>query len=373
MFSKKPYFHSYDQYFGGSDPYNDELLEEIYYNDQCERLYARNVIESKKLEIISWKEFYDRLQTLYVNYDKRHSSVLATTYLTNGQAIEVMLLAQINIFPKGGDIFAIIKNGHLCVLQLLHKRKLITEDGYQAMANFIASTRLEDIDFKNNTGKAKKIEILEWLESLKVLPDSDAATLAAQAYDLTMLEWLAKRDILPKGGNELALCGQHASPRILSWLEKHHILPDFNCANIAVKFGRYAVLKWLVERNIKPTSDGANTAVKEGYLDILEFLYVLDVKPTVAAPELAAKYNRLNVLIWLEEKGINPNTHAANAAAIHGHVEILEWLYAKNIKPFLEESLVKRYQSVTSWLEEKQIPFGQVGYNIQNNDLRSKY
>ena len=95
--------------------------------------------------------------------------------------------------------------------------------------------------------------------------------------------WLHRMVILRSGERSCA-------SDILNWLESKRILPDVDGANDTCSKGNLDILKWLVGKGILPDVNGANLACLNGHLDILKWLADL---PQVILPNVNGANNAL--------------------------------------------------------------------------------
>jgi len=178
-------------------------------------------------------------------------------------------------------------------------------------------------DFADKIVKVEDYEILEWLKSMYIFPN----TLKCCKYDnLNILEWLFKNQ------------------------------RNFTSVNIgeAINGEQPEVIKWLIDKGIDPSYKNVNDIVGKGYIEIIEILLSKNIVPKTVSE--AIFYDRPAIIKYLINKDISFSPEDINEIAGAGYIDILDMLYERNIIPTsFVKAISKNKIKVVEWLIEKKI------------------
>lgn len=221
---------------------------------------------------------------------------------------------------------------------------------------------------------SNRIDLLEQLAQLNILPDRDILTkVFAHNYKLNfdILDWLAKYNILPNQSDIDYILDKNPTLNLdmVSRLAQYGILPSQNAVNNMILFNpNLTILNWLVQQGIMPNIKSVYFAIKNGNIPILQWLWDHGIKPDSNAINYAILQQPINFdildwlaepprslrpnqniidnivyidqtrdrLNWLAQYHLYPGQNGANIAVLNGDFDVVQWLAQLGIIPDIE-------------------------------------
>lgn len=171
----------------------------------------------------------------------------------------------------------------------------------------------EAADFAAGRGN---MEMLEWMVEREIYPTEEGMINAAVDRHLETIKWMVSRlGMKPTSAVARAAAYYGHSIEILDYLEELGVIPNSECADDVIQQMNYfgsegasiiEILDWLAIRDIYPTQRGIFYAINSKRIDILKWLVDHNIKPTVSWAHQAARGGNTMVLEWLASYGIKP-------------------------------------------------------------------
>lgn len=320
--------------------------------------YANIAIIHGNINVLNWFEAHNVLpnsDNIYPFSYYGHTQVLdwleargfvftlgeAQAAVQGGSTSCLIWLAERGILPNVIDTHIASQCGHLDVLIWLVERGGIVNN---EVANIAAMNA--------------RINVLQWLELLNIYPDSEAFKYLMTHHDMDIdtLRWLNAHGIqlTQEYANKAA---KMRKIDVLQYLESINILPDHTVIDDLIRKynDNIHVLEWLVLRGILPNQNHMDIVGEIGNLSILIWLESIGINPTWYTCDLAVEYGNLNIVQYLVHKSILPTQPAINSCERNRHSAVLDFLSQYKLKPFDYSKPVKSISR-----KVKKIPRGKI-------------
>jgi hypothetical protein len=244
----------------------------------------------------------------------------------------------LNSWLQNGTIDEINKSGRedLRWLWIKYKNAVIDNDSYiPKIITKEEQLRRYTIDDANQFMADGRVNILEGLANIGVLPNNVGIIGAIQNLNILSLEWAFQHGIFPSFEN-VNLAIELGNLDILRWLFSHRFYPDSAGITIPVNSGNLRILDLFAEFNLPPSVEDANLAVRNEDLEVLEWLEDYNIFPNADGANMAVRIGNIEILEFLEEHDIFPTQEGANIAIETNNPQILRWLINHHIFPTVE-------------------------------------
>lgn len=205
--------------------------------------------------------------------------------------------------------------------------------------------------------------MITWLRDIGFRIPSSACESAASAGRLDTLQLLVDMDVLPTAAAATAAAAG-GYLHILEWINDYSAsLITVNATRKAARYGHLECVRWLYYKK-QNNPFVIMDAAKGGHLDIVQYIggmpYISGLTSYQRAAATAARKGHLHIIKWLYEQGWMLNVSVAQNAAQSGHLEVLKWLHAigmvfdKNV--FAQAAASGNIKQLV-WLKEIGCPF----------------
>ncbi|AYV85928.1 MAG: hypothetical protein Solivirus1_85 [Solivirus sp.] len=192
---------------------------------------------------------------------------------------------------------------------------------------FTDLVQFKDQDVKPMTWKEFYVRMIAIISQLNVivLIISDLIR-CNKLMELKVISELAPEEFIREMNryvDNVAACGHI---QMLQWLETKKILPDKIGMDYSIGNGHLDVAQWLADRNINPTQEGAKVAAFWDKIDSLEWIYNnFGLLPDAISVADAANRGSINVLDWAYSKGVKPERRNLKPREIQRYPEVVNW------------------------------------------------
>lgn len=255
-----------------------EMLKWAITRGLCTEYACEAAVHARKFNVLEW--------AVGNNYNTHDITAIAA--LTN--QIEILEWGYKNHYDFDESVvYFTVRRGDLPMLQWLHMRNLVLEDGSVA-------------------AKYGHIHILEYLFENGLMGDIDEPIITFRGAitngHLRVIEWCLDKGYIfdDKIMDYAAECGQIL---IVQFLYNKGIV-SYNIFNIAVNNGNLPLLKWAHANGCK-----INSYISSNHLS-----------------GVAAQNGHLEILQWLRADGCPWDENVCANAAKNGHLEVLKWARA---------------------------------------------
>jgi hypothetical protein len=225
------------------------FYEERVYEERVRKFFSLDLIQFKPKEM-KWKEFYNRLNDLFYDFEHGYFEDDIGYYMKNNHLLEIQIYA--HVYPEQFE---------------LNFYKLINTAIYHA-----------------------SLDISKWLLNINPTVTIEEYNIDESYRNTTheFVEFLISKGYRPDYRNIDMLL----SKKKFNILEKLNIMPNYHHANAAVDRGDISSLLWLEKYNILPDAHKITNAIASDRLDIVKFMVHLGYYPNhyelnyVASPKI---------------------------------------------------------------------------------------
>lgn len=286
-----------------------------------------------KLENETWKDQYEKLRSItnpaMAAYYRRIDSL---TYFINKNTnmedamevacehsymdiIDFLLSHNVEVKPKHMDNVTDIN-----ILKKLEFTRLVPPNSY---LHRISGMGLLDI-------------LKYFHEKYNILPTQNALMVASKYGHLDIIQWLTSMMVFPDSihANKAAI---YNHPHILDYYDTINVRPSSQNNDVlyhVIKNGHLKMVIRLVNQyNIELTITHLNTSIRYEHIGITDWIVrIKHILPTRSSLDYVRK-NYLRIFKRYEKYGILPTSKSANYALEKENINVLNWLFERNIYP----------------------------------------